>query len=167
MLLHKWLSMKKVEGTQLYSIKVKHPKMSFSSAHFVISEGECEALHGHNYEVEVQVEGDLDELGMVMDFRRVKRSVSKICKNLDHKVLLPGLSSTISVLEEDESVTVEVEGKRYVFPTEDCVILPIISTTAELLASFIYSQLDFTAKFKTSVFVSESGGSVAFYTNED
>jgi 6-pyruvoyltetrahydropterin/6-carboxytetrahydropterin synthase len=141
--------------------------MSFSSAHFVISEGECEALHGHNYGVEILLHGELDELGMVMDFRHVKRLVSELCKTLDHKVLLPGFSTAINVLEEDDSILVDVEGKKYVFPAEDCVILPIKSTTAELLASFIYNQLDFVEQFKTSVCVIESSGSVACFSESD
>jgi 6-pyruvoyltetrahydropterin/6-carboxytetrahydropterin synthase len=141
--------------------------MSFSSAHFVIGEGECEALHGHNYEVEIQILGPLDELGMVMDFRQVKKDVSKICKTLDHKVLLPSQSQKISVLEEDESITVQVEGKKYVFPFEDCVILPIRSTTAELLASFIFNQLSFVEKYQITVCVSESSGSMGCYSSDD
>ena len=151
----------------MHSIKVSHPKMGFSSAHFVISEGECEALHGHNYTVELHIQGELDELGMVMDFRQVKKTASKICKTLDHKVLLPGLSSSISVLEEDESLKVQVEGKRYVFPGEDCVVLPIASTTAELLASYIRNQLELPPAIKVKVCVSESSGSVACYSDID
>ena len=141
--------------------------MSFSSAHFVISEGECEALHGHNYTVELHIQGELDELGMVMDFRQAKRTVSIICKTLDHKVLLPGLSSSISVLTEDASLTVQVEQKKYVFPVEDCVVLPIASTTAELLATYIRNQLEFPPTIKVKVCVSEGSGSVACYSDFD
>ncbi len=151
----------------MHSIKVSHPKMRFSSAHFVISEGECEALHGHNYTVELHIHGELDGSGMVMDFRQAKRTVSIICKTLDHKVLLPGLSSSISVLEEGESLTVHVEGKRYVFPVEDCVVLPITSTTAELLATYIRNQLEFPPALKVKVCVSEISGSVACYSDND
>lgn len=140
--------------------------MSFSSAHFVISEGICESLHGHNYSVELRLQGAIDELEMVLDFRKVKEEVSQICKSLDHKMLLPRNSSTISVFEEDQKVTVNVDKKKYVFPAEDCIILPIKSTTAELLAKYIHDQLEFKSRFRATVCVGESSGSVACYSDK-
>jgi len=150
----------------LHSIKVTHPTMSFSSAHFVISRGACEALHGHNYSVEVTINGVIDELGMVFDFRDVKREVAKVCRILDHKVLLPGFSSSIQVEEDEESVYVSVEGKKYQFPLVDCVILPIRSTTAEHLAQYLSTQTEFPDNLAVTICVSESRGSAGCYTDE-
>ncbi len=150
----------------MYSIKVAHPKMSFSSAHFVISGNECEALHGHNYSVEITIKGLVDELGMVVDFREVKKVVANVCKTLDHKVLLPGLSSSIKVEEREESVFVFVEQKKYQFPLADCVILPIRSTTAEYLAQYFSAQIAFSNTHSVTVCVSESDGSWGCYTDE-
>ncbi|MDF1538772.1 MAG: 6-carboxytetrahydropterin synthase [Candidatus Thorarchaeota archaeon] len=140
--------------------------MSFSSAHFVISGGECEALHGHNYSVEVIMKGVLDELGMIVDFRDVKEEVAKVCKVFDHKVLLPGFSSSIKVEEDGESVHVSVEEKKYQFPLIDCVILPIRSTTAEHLAQYLSTQIEFPENLEVTVCVSESYGSSGCYTDE-
>ena len=150
----------------MHSVKVTHPTMSFSSAHFVISGGECEALHGHNYSVEVTIKGVIDESGMVVDFREVKREVAKVCKILDHKVLLPGVSPSIQVEEDGGSVFVSVEGKKYQFPLVDCVILPIRSTTAEHLAQYLSSQMEFSNNLVVTICVSESRGSAGCYTDE-
>ena len=52
--------------------------------------GKCANLHGHNGLLEVDVTSDgLDELGMVVDFNRI-RDVVKVWvdANLDHKMLL-------------------------------------------------------------------------------
>jgi 6-pyruvoyltetrahydropterin/6-carboxytetrahydropterin synthase len=64
-------------------------KAHFSSAHYLRNyPGECEHLHGHNWEVEVHVEADaLNEIDVAIDFRDLKKMVSKIVKELDHKNL--------------------------------------------------------------------------------
>ncbi len=52
--------------------------------------GKCRHLHGHNGRAVITLETeDLDPLGMVMDFSRLKRIVgSWIDETLDHKLLL-------------------------------------------------------------------------------
>lgn len=143
----------------MHSIYVKDGKMSFSAAHFVMGAEYCENLHGHNYEVDIEIFGNLDKLGMVLDFREVKKKVRSLCKTLDHRVLLPRDSNEIEVKQKNESIEVFVRGKRYCFPVEDCVVLPFIATTAELLAEYIVDKLEFPEGIKVKVCVSESVGS--------
>src|ERR671937_432903 len=52
--------------------------------------GKCRYLHGHNGRAVITIAADrLDELGMVMDFTRIKGGVSTwIEATLDHKMLL-------------------------------------------------------------------------------
>jgi len=62
---------------------------SFSAAH-VLTEigGKCEELHGHNFKVEVTVVApDLNESGLLIDFRVVKKWLSEILDDIDHKHL--------------------------------------------------------------------------------
>lgn len=61
----------------------------FDAAHFIRNyEGECANLHGHRWTVRVCIEGSqLDESGMLLDFRVIKQSVRKIVKPLDHCLL--------------------------------------------------------------------------------
>lgn len=50
--------------------------------------GKCEALHGHNWKVELMLESDtLDSQGMVMDFKELKDKLKDILSPLDHKYL--------------------------------------------------------------------------------
>ncbi len=50
--------------------------------------GKCEHLHGHNFIVEVAVESpELNELGMVMDFRLLKDKTAAVLASLDHRYL--------------------------------------------------------------------------------
>lgn len=61
----------------------------FAAAHSLRNfNGRCEALHGHNWRVEVVVRGDiLDEAGLVMDFGELKAAMNKVLDELDHKYL--------------------------------------------------------------------------------
>jgi 6-pyruvoyltetrahydropterin/6-carboxytetrahydropterin synthase len=50
--------------------------------------GKCEALHGHNWKIEVYVTGNkLDEDGLLIDFALVKKETKKALNKLDHKFL--------------------------------------------------------------------------------
>jgi 6-pyruvoyltetrahydropterin/6-carboxytetrahydropterin synthase len=61
----------------------------FSSAHRLRQyKGKCEKLHGHNWKVEVFVESKkLDKNGMVADFKKVKKLLEQVLKELDHTFL--------------------------------------------------------------------------------
>lgn len=61
-------------------------KTSFSAAHHLVAyPGACAVLHGHNWAIEIFVKGDeLDELGMLLDFKVLKASVNSLMEELDH-----------------------------------------------------------------------------------
>lgn len=61
----------------------------FSAAHNLRGyEGECEKLHGHNWKAEVYIQAkNLDNIGLAIDFKTLKKETEKIIKNLDHKYL--------------------------------------------------------------------------------
>jgi len=61
----------------------------FAAAHRLTMVGaKCENLHGHNWKIEVYVQGqDLDQGGVLVDFGIVKRHVRSLMETLDHKFL--------------------------------------------------------------------------------
>ncbi len=69
----------------------------FSAAHVICDyPGPCRQLHGHNYRVEVHLEGEeLDALGMLIDYVEVKRALEQVLDPLDHQFLneLPEFSA--------------------------------------------------------------------------
>ena len=149
----------------MYSVHIKDQQMHFSASHFLRFCGDCEQLHGHNYAVDVFITGPLNEDGMVVDFREAKDKVINICKTLDHKVMLPGDSKTINVKSEEGFIEVNVGAKRYVFPAEDCIILPTQATTAELLSKYMHDRIDISGDYHVKVCISESAGSTGCYND--
>ncbi len=117
-------------------------RLRFSACHFTPGHPKCGRLHGHTYAVNVRVEGE-QQGEFIVDFGELKPIIMDICDMLDHKVLLAGDDDRIRVVEGDDGVEVVVveDGKRYVFPREDVLILPIPSVSAEDLSRFVASKL--------------------------
>ncbi len=125
-----------------FEVSLEKESLVFSSAHFITFNGNiCEQLHGHNYRCKCRVVGRLDENGYVIDFIALRDTLQAIVNELDHHVLLPTEHPAISVAVEVSEVVARFEEKRWVFPKEDCVLLPVANTTAELLAKWIGTQL--------------------------
>ena len=73
-------------ATGTYYLRIKE---HFDAAHALIGyPGECKNLHGHTWDVEVEVKGTkLDEVGIVYDFKDLKDNLLSILKQFDHKYL--------------------------------------------------------------------------------
>ena len=59
---------------------------SFSAAHSIPGHEKCGKLHGHNFLVSVEVEGE-PKNGMVIDFFELKRILREILARFDHSII--------------------------------------------------------------------------------
>ena len=117
-------------------------KTHFSAAHALKGyPGDCARLHGHNWIIEAFVKcKDLDDIGIGIDFRDIKKGVKDVLEGLDHFNLneLPAF--------QDEN------------------------PTSENVAKFIYKELakklNSEAVKVSKVKVSETPGAGAFYWEE-
>jgi 6-pyruvoyltetrahydropterin/6-carboxytetrahydropterin synthase len=125
-----------------YRVHLQKEHHVFSAAHFITFNGNvCERLHGHNYRVWAEIEGSLDENHYVIDFIALRDTLQQITGELDHHMLLPTTHPVIRVAATAREVEVTFEDRRWVFPREDCVLLPVPNTTAELLAHYLAQRL--------------------------
>ncbi|PQO45249.1 6-pyruvoyl trahydropterin synthase family protein [Blastopirellula marina] len=123
-------------------VRLTKDHLVFSAGHFITFGGNiCERIHGHNYRVEVELHGPLDENHYVVDFIALRDSLQEIVGGLDHRMLLPTQHPSIRVMVEDREITARFEDRRWVFPKEECVLLEIPNTTTELLAQWIGERL--------------------------
>jgi 6-pyruvoyltetrahydropterin/6-carboxytetrahydropterin synthase len=111
--------------------------MGFSAAHFIVGHRKCEHLHGHNWRVGVTIEGEPDKRGLVVDFLELKKFVEDLCDKYDHRLLLPANNKLLKRLELGGTVEIEIHDRKFKFPTEDVVWLPVVNTTVEELARVI------------------------------
>lgn len=150
----------------MHGLLIEDSKLNFSSSHFIAEHNKCERLHGHNYRIKIELEGKLNEKFMVMDFKDAKDRVSAICDVLDHKILLPAHSPSLKIQEKRAQIEVKSAEKFYSFPKEDCVLLPIKATTAEELAGYVFKVMEKDIPTLSKVYVAESEGSAAYYSEE-
>lgn len=152
-------------------ITVERNRLRFAAAHMATFGGGCEPLHGHNYDVMVELEGELTEDSWVWDFGEVKRMTKEIIDPLDHKFLLQVQSRVLSLKDHGDSWEVAFEGRRYLFPHSDVMPLPIDNTTSERIAEWVAGQLrDELARRgaksirKLTVGIEEMPGQAGWYT---
>jgi 6-pyruvoyltetrahydropterin/6-carboxytetrahydropterin synthase len=79
-------------------------RFRFDAAHFlpmVPPDHKCRRVHGHSFEVEIAVRGELDPaLGWVIDYAQLSRASREVLDPLDHAFLnaVPGLDNPTSEL---------------------------------------------------------------------
>ncbi|MCK4902709.1 MAG: 6-carboxytetrahydropterin synthase [Thermoplasmatales archaeon] len=113
----------------------------FSSAHIIPEYEKCGRLHGHTYAVHVKIYGKPDKKGIIMDFSLLKDILREVVSKLDHKLLVPEKSNVVKIEKQKDDVKISSLGKNYVFPLNDCIFLPIDSTSAENLSKYILERL--------------------------
>jgi 6-pyruvoyltetrahydropterin/6-carboxytetrahydropterin synthase len=123
-------------------VRVTKDYLVFSAGHFITYDGHhCERLHGHNYRVAVELDAPLDANHYAFDFIALRDRTREITDELDHRMLVPATSQLLACEITAERVTIRFGPKEWVFPREDCAVLPIPNTTAELLARHIAQRL--------------------------
>jgi len=50
--------------------------------------GNCKNIHGHSYKMMVEVEGEVNSLGMIMDYYDLKMIVKPVIEKLDHAFMV-------------------------------------------------------------------------------
>lgn len=128
--------------SERYHVRLTKDYLVFSAAHFITFAGNiCERIHGHNYRVEAEVHGPLDENQYVIDFIALRDALKARVDAWDHHVLLPTQHAQIRVTWDEQEVMACFQNRRWIFPREDCILLPVENTTAELLARTLGKDL--------------------------
>lgn len=119
----------------MFEVKVQS---SFAAAHHLLNyDGECENQHGHNWKVEVYLQGEnLDKSNILVDFKILKKNLRQVLDILDHK--------DINELPQFKN----------------------ISPSSEILAKFIYEEMKKTTPLVSKITVWENENSCATYFEE-
>lgn len=118
-----------------WKIVIERGNLGFSAAHFITLDGQCEPLHGHNYGVRVEVAGSLTGDALVLDFIAFKELVRKLCKDWDHRFLMPLENPQLAVRESADEWEIRADERtRYVLPRSAVVPLAVDNVTTERLA---------------------------------
>ena len=127
---------------ETYTLVLAKEDFKFSSAHFTLfARDVAELLHGHNYQVRLEIVGcRLDEYGLIVDFAEIKGAIRELCARLDSRTLIPAHSPFLEIEESGGQVHVGFQDRRYSFPAADVEMLPLVNTSIELLARYIWER---------------------------
>jgi 6-pyruvoyltetrahydropterin/6-carboxytetrahydropterin synthase len=95
---------------------------SFAAGHALRGyRGKCENPHGHNYKVQITLHGEqLDNIGLLFDFKDLKLAMNDIIERLDHKFI------------------------------NDIVPFTDLNPSAENMAKYFYDEINVLLRDKTS-----------------
>lgn len=137
------------------TLKLNKENFKFSAAHFLIfDKNHAERLHGHNYYVSVEIDFDSQALGadgFFVDFASLKKVIKARLDLWDEFILLPQKQPDMLFKDTDEGLKVLFRERRYLFPKNEVVLLPITNTSVENLSKLLAEQL--AEDFKTFNFI--------------
>ena len=142
----------------------------FSAAHFLIfDEKRAEKLHGHNYQVKVDLtlpaEDEWKALGFFVDFTIFKVAIKAAMDEWDEMVLLPKNHPDMKIEKKENRLEVNFRDRFYVFPANEVVLLPLTNTSVEqlskLLAEKFFRHFSVHQVKKVRVSVEETQGQSA------
>lgn len=131
------------DGQRSWTIHISKDNLKFSAAHMtVFPGGGKEGLHGHNYQV--QLDMDLAEppvLARMLSYEVFKQALRTVCVEWDEKVLIARDNPWLEWLPgADGECTFRLCGKRYVLPTDEVIVLAADNITAEHLAQLLFER---------------------------
>ncbi len=124
-----------------FRVVVANNSLHFAASHFITYGGKCEVLHGHNYSVSLDLEGNLTPDGYVFDFVALKKIARPILETIDHCFLLAMRNPHLKIQQDENGWEICFKDKRYVLPAQDVRPLPVDNITAERLAEYIWGEV--------------------------
>ena len=130
-----------------------------SIAHFVSTAGKespCRRLHGHTLKIQIEIEGRIQDDGMVVDFRDIKEIINR----LDHKTLIPW-----ALVSQDRNMLnyrIDTGYNTMSIPKDDVILLPMQAITAENLSSYLAKVISRRCIFRTNIRVRVYEGPVSW-----
>jgi len=134
-----------MEGVDMWRLSVSS---KFDAAHCLSGyPGQCKNLHGHTWRVVAVFASDvIDDLGLALDFRWMRKVLNDVLDKLDHSLLI---SSNESVL---------FAGRN------EALVVFDPNPTAEVIAKYIYDSLKQQVNCISSVTVYESDNAWVEYS---
>ena len=133
-----------------FEVFLSKESFKFNAAHFVAYRGFRERLHGHNYRMSIRLIGNrtISSDGYLIDFGCVKKAAKDVCKEMNEHFLCPMHSDVIDIkiseVDENKNGSIQLkceDGSQFLFPKQDCLMLPIVHATTEELSIYLWGKM--------------------------
>lgn len=128
----------------LTTLHLAKQNFKFSSAHFLIfNETEAEMLHGHNYQVQVDIVCPDDkkhqQQGYFIDFNVFKKAIKARLDLWDEHVLLPAKHPDMKykVSLDGKNYEIQFRDRFYSLPISEVIWLEVNNTSVEQLSNLL------------------------------
>lgn len=122
------------------TLHLSKEKFKFSSGHFLIfDETRAERLHGHNYSVQVKVEGakSSQNKGYLIDFSILKKIITEQLDQWDEHVLIPEKHPDMEISRTAKNLEIHFRDRFYSLPVSEVILLPVMNTSVEELSRLL------------------------------
>lgn len=139
-----------VEKNNHNSISVAIDKIAahFSASHALISDDIEEGLHGHNYQVGIEIEGKPDSDDIIIDFLYLDKMLNNLLSEWDHYVLLPSNNPNMEINIRENNLDIEYGIRFYSIPNEEVKVLDCTNVTTEALTRLLGEKVQNQLKKK-------------------
>jgi 6-pyruvoyltetrahydropterin/6-carboxytetrahydropterin synthase len=104
--------------------------------------GRKERLHGHNFQIFLDVELADGTFAKMVDLDVFRNALAEICAAWKERLLLPAASMHFEVVRDDGvEIDFRLCGKRYVVPRDEVVLVPIDNVSVEGLAEHVARRI--------------------------
>ncbi len=131
----------------LTTLHLAKENFKFSSAHFLIfDEKSAEMLHGHNYQVRVDIDcpsqPEQGQLGYFIDFNVLKKTIKTRLDQWDEHVLLPAKHPDMKykVSLDGKNYDIHFRDRFYSLPISEVIWLEITNTSVEQLSGLLAKE---------------------------
>jgi 6-pyruvoyltetrahydropterin/6-carboxytetrahydropterin synthase len=125
-----------------FAISLGKASTNFNSSHMLITDHFEEGLHGHNYHIEVEIFGEIDNSGLIIDFLFLQQIVRDLVREWDHFVLIPKYNPLIRISVNSTNTIIEYGSRLYSIPTEEIKALDCRNVTAEELSRLLTVKIE-------------------------
>jgi 6-pyruvoyltetrahydropterin/6-carboxytetrahydropterin synthase len=88
--------------------------------------GGCQNIHGHSYYMWVELKGEEDERGLLIDFKDIKQIIDPLVASWDHAILIAATDNELL------NVIKQIDSKHFILPYD---------TTSENLCLYVIEYL--------------------------
>jgi 6-pyruvoyl-tetrahydropterin synthase len=99
-----------------------------------------EPLHRHAFRAKLEISGELDEFGCVIDFVLAERLMVHILQQYDQKIFVPANAPDLGFRQDGSQLTVWVNSNKLVFLEKDVKCLPVKNVSTETIAETILAE---------------------------
>ena len=117
--------------------RIEINNLHFSAAHFLILGESAEPLHGHNFEASLQIAGEKDNSGILLDFIELKRIFERVLAKLEHKLIVPTENEKVTLKKNGKFTEIDYANYFLRLPTKEICFLPFQNASTEFVAQYI------------------------------